>query len=352
MATVREFSLYFKQIWSQKGEKMRKIIAVMGMSAIMAVSAGAADYVLKFSYVVSQNTPKGKAAQFFEKRLEELSAGRIDVQLYPNSQLYTDKAVLKALRLDSVQMACPSFSKFGKIVPQLALFDLPFLFRDIEHLHRVQDGPVGKRLKKMVTAKGFVALNFWDNAFKQMTDSKRPLVSPEDFKGLKFRIMGSKVLEAQFKAVGAIPQVMPFSEVYSALQQGVIDGEENTNSNIYTKKFYEVQRYMTLSNHGYLGYLVVMSKRFWKSLPDDLKAAVKKALDEATEKERKWAIELDRSQFAKIKEYADKSGKLEITTLTPAQREKLKSVMESIYPKFYDPKLIGRELIEGARNTR
>jgi len=332
---------------------MKKRVLAIGIGVVASImSLSASEYVLKFSHVVSPNTPKGKAAVYFEKRLEELSKGRIDVQVYPNSQLYKDSAVLKALRLDSVQMACPSFSKFGKIVPQLALFDLPFLFRDIEHLHKVQDSEVGQKLKDMVSAKGFVALDFWDNAFKQMTDSKRPLIKPEDAKGLKFRIMSSKVLEEQFKAVGAIPQVMPFSEVYSALQQGVIDGEENTNSNIYTKKFYEVQKYMTVSNHGYLGYLVVMSKRFWNSLPDDLKAAVKQAMKEATAKEREYAIELDKSQFAKIKEYADKTGKLKITVLTPQQKEEWKKVMEKIYPKFYDPKLIGKDLIEKAINTK
>jgi len=331
---------------------IRNLLLALGVSAAMTVSAAAADYVLKFSHVVSPNTPKGKAADFFAKRLEELSKGRIDVQVYPNSQLYKDNAVLKALKLDSVQMACPSFSKFGKIVPQLALFDLPFLFKDIDQLHRVQDSEVGQKLKDMVTAKGFVALDFWDNAFKQMTDSKRPLIKPEDYKGLKFRIMSSKVLEAQFKAVGAIPQVMPFSEVYSALQQGVIDGEENTNSNIYTKKFYEVQKYMSITNHGYLGYLVVMSKKFWNSLPDDLKAAVKQAMKEATAKERQYAIELDKSQFAKIKEYADKTGKLKITVLTPDQIAVMKKAMETIYPQFYDPKLIGKDLIEAAKNTK
>ncbi len=333
-------------------KRAKGILLAFGVSALMTVSASGAEYVLKFSHVVSPNTPKGKAADFFAKRLEELSKGRIDVQVYPNSQLYKDKAVLKALKLNSVQMACPSFSKFGKIVPQLALFDLPFLFRDIDHLHKVQDSKVGQRLKDMVTAKGFVALDFWDNAFKQMSDSKRPLIKPSDAKGLKFRIMSSKVLEEQFKAVGANPQVMPFSEVYSALQQGVIDGQENTNSNIYTKKFYEVQKYMSITNHGYLGYLVVMSKKFWNSLPDDLKADVKQAMKEATAKERKWAIELDKSQFAKIKEYANKTGKLKITVLTPQQIQEWKKVMETIYPKFYDPKLIGKDLIQEAINTK
>ena len=331
---------------------LKKVIFSAVVAVSVSTSAMAADYVLKFSHVVSENTPKGKAALFFEKRLEELSKGKIDVQVYPNSQLYKDKAVLKAIRLNSVQMACPSFSKFTKTVPQLALFDLPFLFRDMNHVHKVQDGAVGQKLKDMVAAKGFVVLNYWDNAFKQLTSNKKALLMPEDAKGQKFRIMSSKVLEAQFKAVGANPQVMPFSEVYSALQQGVIDGQENTNSNIYTKKFYEVQKYMTLSNHGYLGYLVVMSKKFYNSLPKDLQADVKQAMKEATEKERQYAKELDKSQLAKIEEYAKKSGKLKIYTLNDKQKAAWKKAMSTIYPEFYDNNKIGKDLIEAAINTK
>jgi C4-dicarboxylate-binding protein DctP len=331
---------------------MKKVLLAASVAVALSVSAGAADFVLKFSHVVSENTPKGKAAVFFEKRLEELSKGKIDVQIYPSSQLYKDKAVLKAIKLDSVQMACPSFSKFGKFVPNLALFDLPFLFKDIDQLHRVQDSDVGQKLKDMVTAKCYVALDFWDNAFKQFTSSKHALIKPEDAKGQKFRIMSSKVLEEQFLVVGANPQMMPFSEVYSALQQGVIDGQENTNSNIYTKKFYEVSKYMTVSNHGYLGYLVVMSKKFWNSLPADLQENVKQAMKEATAKEREWAVELDKSQFAEIEKYAKETGKLEITVLTPEQRDEWRKVMSTIYPKFYDDKVIGKDLIEAAINTK
>ncbi|WP_196780012.1 TRAP transporter substrate-binding protein [Malaciobacter molluscorum] len=303
-------------------------------------------YVLKFSHVVSANTPKGKAADYFEKRLEELSNGQIDVQVYPSSQLYKDNAVLKALKLDSVQMAAPSFSKFGKIVPQLALFDLPFLFKDIDHLHRVQDGEVGKELKSMVTEKGYKALSFWDNNFKQFTSSKKPILMPSDAEGQKFRIMSSKVLEEQFKAVGASPQMMPFSEVYSALQQGVIDAAENPISNIYTKKFHEVQKYLTISNHGYLGYLVVMSEKFWNSLTPELQKDVEQAMKEATEKEREYANELDKEQFDLIKKYAKETGKLEIFTLNDEQRKAWKEATSKIYPDFYDKDVIGKDLIE------
>ena len=309
------------------------------------------EYVLKFSHVVSPNTPKGKAADFFEQRLEELSKGRIDVQVYPSSQLYKDNAVLKALKLDSVQMAAPSFSKFGKIVPQLALFDLPFLFKDMAHLHRVQDGEVGQKLKDMVTSKGYVALNFWDNHFKQLSSSKKPLVMPEDAEGQKFRIMSSKVLEAQFHAVGANPQMMPFSEVYSGLQQGVIDGQENTNSNIFTKKFHEVQKYLTITNHGYLGYLVVMSQKFWDKLPKDLQDVVVQAMNEATAKERQYAEELNTQQFNAIKEYAKKTGRLEIINLSTQQKDEWRKAVSKIYPDFYDSNKIGEDLIKGALAT-
>ncbi len=331
---------------------MKKFVLGTVAAAMVATSVMAADYTLKFSHVVSDNTPKGKAARFFEKRLEELSGGKIDVQVYPSSQLYKDNAVLKAIRLDSVQMAAPSFSKFGKIVPNLALFDLPFLFKDIGHLHRVQDGEVGEKLKAMVTKKGIVALAFWDNHFKQLSSSKKALIKPADAAGQKFRIMSSKVLEAQFKAVGANPQMMPFSEVYSGLQQGVIDGQENTNSNIFTKKFHEVQKYLTVTNHGYLGYLVVMSKKFWNKLPADLQANVTQAIKEATEKEREYAEELNTKQFAEIKTYAEKTGKLEIITLTPEQRQAWADAVSKIYPEFYSDRLIGEELIKKTLATK
>jgi len=331
---------------------MKKLVLSTLAAAVVATSGMAADYTLKFSHVVSANTPKGKAADFFEKRLEELSGGRIDVQVYPSSQLYKDNAVLKAIRLNSVQMAAPSFSKFGKIVPQLALFDLPFIFKDIDHLHRVQDGEVGTKLKSLVNAKGIVALNFWDNGFKQLSSNKKALIKPADAKGQKFRIMSSKVLEAQFHAVGANPQMMPFSEVYSGLQQGVIDGQENTNSNIFTKKFHEVQKHLTITNHGYLGYLVVMSKKFWKSLPEDLQRNVTQAMNEATEKEREYAQELNDSQLAQIKAYAKKTGDLTIYNLTAEQKNAWREKVSSIYPEFYSDRKIGKDLIEKTIATK
>jgi len=324
---------------------MNMLKGFMGL-AIAASLSMASQYVIKFSHVVSPNTPKGKAADYFAKRVKELSHGKIEVKVYPNAQLCGDKVVLRKMKFGAVEMAAPSFSKFTGFVPQLALFDLPFLFNDDNHLHKVLDGEVGQKLLKMVDDKGYVALAYWDNGFKQLSDNQRPLIKPSDAKGLKFRVMSSKVLMAQFKALGATPVALPFSEVYSALQQGVVDGQENTISNIYTKKFYEVQKYMTMSNHGYLGYMVVVSKRFWKKLPKDLQAVVKQAMKEATAKERVWAKQLNDSQFAKIKEYADKTGKLQIIHLTKEQRAEWVKKLRSIYPEFYNT--IGKDLIEKA----
>ena len=304
----------------------------------------AKEYIIKFSYVVSNNTPKGKAALYFKKRVEELSKGKIKVKLYPNAILGSDKVILRKIKFNTVQMAAPSFSKFTSFIPEFGLFDLPYLFKNEKHLHKVLDGEIGKNLMHKVVKKGYIPLAYWDNGFKQFTDSKRALIYPKDFKGLKFRIMSSKVLLEQFKVLGAVPVILPFSEVYSALQQGIVDGEENTISNIYTKNFYKIQNYMTISNHGYLGYLVVIGDKFWKSLPNDLKLDIKKAIKEATIKERIWAKKLNRKQLKKIKEYAKKTKKLKIIYLNFEQKEILAKKLKTIYPKFYDT--IGKKLID------
>jgi C4-dicarboxylate-binding protein DctP len=326
---------------------MNKFIKIATAVAFLATVSMAAEYTIKFSHVVSANTPKGKAADFFAKRVDELTGGKVEVKVFPSSQLYTDKAVMKALQIGNVQMAAPSFSKFTSLVPQLQLFDLPFLFRDVDHLHAVMDGEVGKKLKDMVTKKGFVALDYWDNGFKQLSSNKKALIWPKDAEGQKFRIMSSKVLEAQFKALGANPQVLPFSEVYSALQQGVVDAAENPLSNFYTKKFNEVQSDLTLSNHGYLGYLVVMSKRFWNKFPDDLKPKILQAMKEATAYERKEAATLESQFLADVEEYAKKTGKLKIHRLTPEEVDAWRKATQVIYPQFYD--VIGEDLIKQAQ---
>ncbi|PID47154.1 MAG: C4-dicarboxylate ABC transporter [Proteobacteria bacterium] len=331
---------------------MKKFIKVLCAVALLASTGllAKADYTIKFSHVVSPDSPKGKAADFFAKRVGELTNGKVKVEVFPNSQLYTDAAVMKALKIGNVHMAAPSFSKFTSLVPALQLFDLPFLFRDNDHLHNVMDGEVGQALKDMVTKKGFIALDFWDNGFKQFSSNKKAIVSPKDTVGQKVRIMSSKVLEAQMKALNANPQVLPFSEVYSALQQGVVDGGENPLSNFYTKKFYEVQTSLSMTNHGYLGYLVVMSKRFWKKFPSDLKPKIMQAMKEATAKERVYAAELDAFYLDKVKAYEKSSGKIKIYYPSKEQIGEFRKATEVIYPEFY--KTIGKDLIEKAKATK
>ena len=330
---------------------MKRSIFGIAAAAILATSSFGADYVMKISHVVSSSTPKGMAADFLEKRIEELTAGKIDVQVFPNSQLYGDADEMKALAMNNVQLIMPSLSKFPSIVPQIQLFDLPFLFRDKEHLYKVMDGEVGAKLKSYVDAKKqMIAFDYWDAGFKHFSTNAKPIVLPEDAAGHKYRIQSSKVLEAQFKAIGGNPQVLPFSEVYSALQQGVVDGTENPLSNFYTKKFNEVQTSLTLSNHGYLGYLVVMSDRFWKKLPKDLQANVSQAMKEATAYEREESAAEDAKIMESLRAYAKDTNKLEIIELTADQKAEWKKVMSTVYPKFYD--VIGEDLIQKAIDTK
>lgn len=323
---------------------MTKLLKIMVATMLLVSSAIAAEYTIKLTHVVSPNTPKGMGADFFAKRVGELTNGRVEVVVFPNSQLYGDGEEIKALKLGNVHIAMPSFSKFTNIVPEMQLFDLPFIFRDKEHLYKVLDGEVGQILKDKVTAKGFVALDYWDAGFKQLSSNKKAILTPKDAKGQKFRVMNSHVLEAQFKAVGANPQVLPFSKVYSALQQGAVDGTENPLSNFYTKKFYEVQTDLTLSNHGYLGYLVIMSESFWKKFPADLKPMILQAMKEATEYERKLAAQDDDEMLRKLNEYAKTSVNFKIHTLSKEQKVAWQKEMDAIYPQFYS--VIGEDLIK------
>lgn len=330
---------------------MKKLVLGTVAAAMLATSGLAADYVMKVSHVVSASTPKGKAADFFEKRVEELTGGKIDVQVFPNSQLYGDGEEIKALAMNNVQVIMPSLSKFTSIAPQMQLFDLPFIFRDKQHLYNVMDGEVGKILKSKVDEKKqMIALDYWDAGFKDLSSSKKPLIVPEDAVGQKFRIQSSKVLEAQFKSVGGNPQVLPFSEVYSALQQGVVDGTENPLSNFYTKKFHEVQSSLTMSEHGYLGYLVVMNEQFWNKLPKDLQANVTQAMKEATALERKESAVEDAKIMEELVKYSKDTNKLQIIELTPEQKQQWRKAMSVVYPQFYD--VIGEDLIKKAIDTK
>src|SRR5881394_1464956 len=255
-------------------------------AALIALGSGTptaqAQIVLKFSHVVANDTPKGKGALKFKELAEKYTDGKVKVEVYPNSTLYKDKEELEALQLGAVQMLAPSNSKFGPIgVKEFEVFDLPYILPDLKTLRKVTDGPLGARLLKLLDSKGMSGLAYWDNGFKQMS-ANRKLVTPADYKGLKFRIQSSKVIEAQFRTLGSIPQVMGFGEVYQALQTGVVDGQENTWSNIYTQKMHEVQKYMTMTNHGYIGYVVVTNKKFWDGLSPDIRGQLEQAMAEAT----------------------------------------------------------------------
>src|SRR6202000_368678 len=309
---------------------MRKLIlAAVSVAALALVGPAAAQspIVIKFSHVVAADTPKGKAADKFAELAAKYTNGRVKVEVYPNSTLYKDKEELEALQLGAGQMLAPSNSKFGPIgIKEFEVFDLPYILPDLATLRKVTDGPLGAKLLKKLDPKGMTGLAYWDNGFKEMTANKK-LITPADYKGVKFRIQSSKVLEAQFRALGSIPQVMAFGEVYQALQTGVVDGQENTWSNMYTQKMHEVQKYATVTNHGYIGYVVVVNKKFWDGLPADLRDACTKAMKEATEYGNNQSAKENDDALDLIK----KSGKPEIIMLTPEQNEAMRQAMMPVY---------------------
>ncbi|MDH3343948.1 MAG: DctP family TRAP transporter solute-binding subunit [Desulfobacteraceae bacterium] len=315
------------------------VLCVMVLCMVMVVpSAMAKAKKIRFSHVVSVNTPKGWAANEFANRVNKALDGRYVVTVFPNSQLYDDNQAVEALSAGFIEMAAPSSAKFIGSVPALQLFDMPFLFPKIETVHKVVDGKIGDEIRAMFIERGLgiKLMTFWDNAFKQFSDNVRPLIKPDDYKGVKFRIMSSDVLEAQMDALGGVGLKLPFSEVYNALEQGVVDGQENTASNIYTKKFHEVQKYLTFSNHGYLGYAVIMNQKFWDELPADVQKTISTILTEVTVLERQKALELDKEQGTLIRDYAKKSGRLQIFDLTPEQTDELQKAMEPVHNKFSD----------------
>jgi C4-dicarboxylate-binding protein DctP len=310
---------------------MRQFILAAASIAVLAVvsPAAAADapIMIKFSHVVAPDTPKGKAAEKFKELAEKYTGGKVKIDVYPNSTLYKDKEELEALQLGSVQMLAPSNSKFGPLgIREFEVFDLPYLLPDLNTLRKVTEGPLGNRLLKLLDSKGITGLAYWDNGFKQMSANKK-LITPEDYNGVKFRIQSSRVIQAQFKALGALPQVMAFGEVYQALQTGVVDGQENTWSNIYTQKMNEVQKYFTQTNHGYIGYVVIVNKKFWDDLPADIRDQLARAMKEATDFNNSQSQKENDDALADIK----KSGKSEILTLTPQQDEAMRKAMMPVY---------------------
>ncbi len=319
------------------------LVASAAVSALIVTGTAFAGgpTVIKFSHVVAENTPKGQMANKFKDLVTERLGGKYEVEVFPNSQLFGDNKVLEAMLLGDVQMAAPALSKFSRYTKQLQIFDLPFLFKDMVAVEKFQKSSNGIELLDSLKKKGLVGLGYLHNGMKQLSSSK-PLKVPADAHGLKFRIMSSDVLAAQFHAVKATPLKKPFSEVFTLLQTKAIDGQENTWSNIYSKKFFEVQPYITESNHGLLDYMVVTSKEFWMGVPEADRAILKKSLDEAIAFGNDVAAKKGVADRQKIID----SKRTEIIELTDAERSQWVEAMKPVWEEF--EKQIGKDMIDAA----
>lgn len=296
--------------------------------------------IIKFSHVVAENTPKGLAAEKFAQLVKEKTNDQVEVQVFPNGILYSDKDEFEALAKGEIQMIAPAFSNLSNVIPQWLALDLPFAYPDQDSIHQVFDGEIGRLLFQTLEQKNMHGLAFWSNGFKQVSSNQHPLLRPADFTGHTFRILPSKVLESQFKLLGANTVAMPFTEVYRNIESGYVNGQENTISNIFTKHLDQVQPYITISNHGYLGYAVIVNKDFWEELEPHTRDLLTEALAETTEWNRQRAIEMNRQQLALLRRKKD----VYIQTLTPAQKEAWFATLQPIYKQF-EP-FIGKELMQ------
>ncbi len=317
-------------------------LSAVGLAAVPFVGRAQSPMVLKFSHVVAEKTPKGQAALKFRELVQARLGGKVDVQVFPNSTLFGDAKELEALLLGDVHFIAPSLSKFDRYTKKIQLFDLPFLFDDMAAVDRFQHSAAGQSLLDSIKARGLQGLAFWHNGLKQLSTNKDKLTRPEDVKGLKFRIQASDVLEAQFRAMGANPQKMAFAEVYQALQTGVVDGQENTWSNMYSQKFHEVQKTIAETNHGVIDYMVVTNLKWWGGLPPDVRKGLSEAMAEATEYGNKVAADFN----ARDKDLIAQAGKARIQSLTKDDIAAWRKVMEPVWKKFEGD--IGRDLIDAA----
>jgi C4-dicarboxylate-binding protein DctP len=317
---------------------------LLGLGWISTAQA-AAPIVIKFSHVVTKEAPKGKATDRFAELVNQRLKGRVEVQAFHNSSLYKDREEIEALQLGAVQLLAPSTAKLVPWFPQYQVFDLPYLFADQKHAYKAMTDPrVTAKLFPLIKSRGMLGLAAWDNGFKHMTSNKCPIVKPEDMKGQKIRVQSSKVLEEQFRLVGATPRVMAFGEVYNALERGVVDGEENTFTNVYSQKMHEVQKCLTVSAHGYIAYVVLTNAAFWEGLPRGIRKVLEDTLAEVT----KWQWELSAQEqqeaYQKVQEYARDAGKLQITVLTPEQRKQWATAFQPVHKKFESA--IGMDLLD------
>ena len=315
------------------------------LSLSIAGLAHAADpIVIKFSHVVAENTPKGQGALMFKKLVEERLAGKVEVQVYPNSSLFGDGKEMEALLLGDVQLIAPSLAKFEHYSKGVQVFDLPFLFDDIAAVDRFQKGEAGQQLLRSMEDKNITGLGYWHNGMKQLS-ATRMLRLPGDASGLSFRIQPSAVLEAQFGAVGATTQKIAFADVYDALRTGTVQGAENPWSNIYSKKMHTVQPYIIETDHGVLDYMVVSNTRFWMSMPHKIRFELEAILDEVSFMVNREAEELNQADRERIR----KAGTSEIVTLTPEERERWREAMRPVWKEF-EP-MIGADIIKAAETV-
>lgn len=314
-------------------------LLALAAAFVFAPTAYAADpIIIKYSHVVADQSPKGQAALKFKELAEKKFPGVVEVQVFPNSQLFGDGKEMEALLLGDVQIIAPSLSKFGKYTKKLQIFDLPFLFDNIQAVDRFQDGPTGQAMLDSMRDKGIKGLGYLHNGMKQMSANK-PLRTPEDAKGLKFRIQSSDVLEAQFNVVGGNPQKLAFAEVYQALQSGVVDGTENPWANTYTKKFHEVQKYIMDSDHGVLDYLVVTNAGWWDGLP----ANIRKGLNEAMVQSIKFGNKVAYDEATNFRQKVIDDKKAEVLPMTRAELNQWRKAMAPVWKQFEAD--IGREAI-------
>jgi len=320
---------------------MKLKLVAAGMLLAFGMAAHAAPIIIKYSHVVADVTPKGQAALKFKELAEKKLAGKVEIQVFPNSQLFGDGKEMEALLLGDVQILAPSLAKFGKYTKQIQIFDLPFLFNDIQAVDRFQASPEGQGLLNSMEKKGIKGFGFLHNGMKQLSANK-PLGYPTDAKGLKFRIQASDVLDAQFHAVGANPQKLSFAEVYQALQTGVVDGTENPWSNIYSKKFHEVQSFIMDSNHGVLDYMVIGNAKWWAGLPPDIKKGLTEAMTESIKFGNKVALEEDLA----FREKVIKDNKAKVLPMNKEQTAAWRTAMQPVWKKFEGD--IGKNLMDAA----
>jgi C4-dicarboxylate-binding protein DctP len=322
---------------------MHRLIAILlAATALFPTGSAVAEQaiVIKFSHVVAEDTPKGRAAAYFAKLVEQRTKGRVKIQVYPNSQLYKDSDEMAALQKGSVQMLAPSLAKFGPLgLPEFEVFDLPYIFDDYADAHQVTFGPIGKELLNKLQSKGIVGLAYWDNGFKQMSANK-PLRKPEDMKGLKMRVQPSAVLQAQMRTLGAIPEVMDFSAAYQAMKSGAVDGTENPASNFHTQQMQDVQKYLSVTHHGYVGYAVIVNKKFWDRLPADVRATLTAALREATI----FANDIALGANVDALEAIERGGKTQVIRLSPQERVEWKKALVAVHREMESR--IGKNLIQ------